>query len=234
MEKSLEELHKEHNYDEITKRFENYLGRYKEIFNPRSTTGKILGIASKANDINRTLRYLTHSSDNSEIHQMRTSIIEAFGEEEMYQVIYLAFIETINRFDPSRGVPMEKFIYNYYPYMITNEVNRLAGPKQILNNEKNISPLMEHDNYIDGTINIDLSDVIIDDKWIEGETCAEPFTVLTSLERKMLVMMFIDNMTQEEIANIMRYHFSSIKRKKNLIIKKLSKRIKKLEEEELI
>ena len=231
MEKSLEQLHHEHDYETIVKRFESYLGRYKEIFNPRSTTKKVLGLSKHCNDINRTLRYLTHNSSASEVHQMRNSIIDIFGEEELYQVIYLSFLITIDKFDVTRGVPLEKFIYNYYPYIFTAEINKLAGPRQVMNDPTLMSPLTDRDDDGAFTKGLDLSGIELDVEWIEGTTCNEPFTVLTSLERKILVMLFAENKTQEEVAQIMGYHFSSIKRKKNDILTKLIFRLNELEDD---
>lgn len=225
MDKTLNELYLEKNYEEITRRFEKYLARYKEIFSPRATTKKVIGLARSSNDIQRTLRYLTHTGSANEVHQMRTSITDLFGEEELGQVVYLAFYETLSKYDPERGVPLEKFIYNYYPYIITNEINKLAGPRQLLNDSK----LMVHEEYHesnDTPVNI-LEDIQLDYKWIEGD-CDEPFTCLTPAERNLLVQIYIEKKTHEEIATDMRYHFSSIKRKKNDILEKLRNRLEEL------
>jgi DNA-directed RNA polymerase specialized sigma24 family protein len=67
---------------------------------------------------------------------------------------------------------------------------------------------------------------------VEGE-CEEPFSCLTPLERKLLILIYIDKKTHEEIANDMRYHFSSIKRKKNDILEKLQRRMEELEDSEI-
>jgi hypothetical protein len=233
---TLEELHSQHNYEEITKRFENFLGRYREIFNPRSPTRKVLGLAMQSVDIYRTIKYLTHSASSHELHSMRMSLIESFGEEELNQVVYLAFLETINKFDPHRGVPLEKFIYNYFPYVLSAEVNAIASPKQVLNS----APITKPDGEVEWST--EPFDVIfandelflnkeLDDYWINGE-CDEPFTCLTPLERKLLVMIFIEKATHEEIGAVTSYHFSSIKRKKNEIIHKLRARLEELAEEE--
>jgi hypothetical protein len=231
MEKTLSELYEEKNYAEITKRFEKYLARYKEIFTARTTTKKVIGLAKSSTDIYRTLRYLTHTGSPNEVHQMRMSIIETFGEEEMHQIIYLAFYETLSRYDITKGVPLEKFIYNYYPYIITNEVNKLAGPRQILNDTKVIIPEEYYESEDELGANM-LKSLELDYKWVEGE-CEEPFSCLTPLERKLLILIYIDKKTHEEIANDMRYHFSSIKRKKNDILEKLQRRMEELEDSEI-
>jgi hypothetical protein len=241
MEKTLEELYNERDFTTIVQRFDKFLGRYKEIFNPRSPTRKVLGLVRNSNDLYRTVRYLTHTGTATEVHKMRTSIMNSFSEEELSQVIYLAFMEVLNKFDPAREVPLEKFIYNYYPYILTAEVTSLAGPKQLLNDTKNIISYNNYNNLDDIEIEEteefsnnfeDLVDTLqLDDKWIEGDTCTEPFDCLTQLERKLLVMIFVDRMTHEEIAKDMRYHFSSIKRKKNEIMVKLSARLLEIEEE---
>jgi RNA polymerase sigma factor (sigma-70 family) len=124
---SLETLHLRCDYTEIVRRFESFLGRYKEIFNPKTSTRKVMGLA-KASDIRRTLSLITHSGNADQIHVMRTNIIENFGYEEMCQVIYLAFMVTLKKFDPKRKVPMEKYIYNLFPYYLSTEINTLASP----------------------------------------------------------------------------------------------------------
>jgi hypothetical protein len=242
MEKTLDELYCERDFTTIVQRFDRFLGRYKEIFNPRAPTRKIIGLTKSSNDLYRTVRYLTHSGSASEIHQMRTSIMDTFGEEELTQVIYLAFMEVLNKYDPTREVPLEKFIYNYYPYLLTAEINNLAGPKQLLNDTamqsynkiSNYNDNIEIEETEEFSNNFeDLVDGIeLDDNWIEGSSCTEPFNCLTQLERKLLVMIFVDKKTHEEIARDMRYHFSSIKRKKNEIMLKLAERLLELEEEE--
>jgi len=235
---TLEELHREHNYEEITRRFESFLGRYREIFNPRSPTRKVLGLAIQSTDISRTIKYLTHSASSHEVHNMRMSLIENFGEEELYQVVYLAFLETINMFDPARGVPLEKFIYNYYPYILSREINIIASPKQLLNSGTIDSTSEENrDWHVDSNYVASADDIILpnkkelDDYWIMGE-CGEPFTCLTPMERKLLVMIFVEKATHEEIGSVTSYHFSSIKRKKNEILHKLRARIEELAEVE--
>jgi len=225
-EKTLLELFEENNYEEITNRFSKYLSRYKEIFNPRTSTGKVVSLARHSNDLNRTLRYLTHTGSSTEVHQMRTSIVEMFGEDELYQTIYLAFYETISRFNPDRNVPLEKFVYSYFPYMVTNEIIKLASPKQMLNDLTMIIPEELLDDCIPGQ-DIVLDGIDLDYKWIDGD-CEEPFKCLTPLERKILVMIYCERYTHEEIAKEMKYHFSSIKRKKNDILVKLNKRINEL------
>jgi RNA polymerase sigma factor (sigma-70 family) len=237
MDISLEDLWLEHNYTEITKRFEKFLARYKDIFSARASTKKVMALSRSATDIWRTLRYLTHSGSPTQVHQMRMSILENIGEEELHQIVYLAFCEVLNKYNPERGVPLEKFIYNYYPYIITAEVNKLAGPKQVLNNPTLLSifdPDEGDKNNSVATKNFDLSTLSIelDHNWISGDTCGEPFSCLTALERKLLVLVYIEKKTQEEIAQEMRYHFSSIKRKKNSILKKLETRMEELDDEE--
>jgi len=232
MEKNLDELYRDGDFETITMRFDKFLGRYREIFNPKTSTKKILGIARNANDLARTLRYLTHSGSPNEVHQMRCTITELFGSEELNQVIYLAFIETLKMYDPSRLVPLEKFIYNYYPYILKREVVQLAGPRQIMNDPKIVSSYdcaeIRSDRVATDTLDT-VFDIELDDTWIEGSTCEEPFSILTPLERKLLVMIFAEHKTQEEIAKDMRYHFSSIKRKKNEIIEKISNRLQEIE-----
>lgn len=230
-EKTLTELIIDEDYEEITNRFSKYLGRYRDIFNPRVTTGKVIRLAKTSTDIYRTLRYLTHKGTASEVHQMRTSIMDMFGEEELSQTVYLAFYETLSRFNLDKEVPLEKFIYNYYPYMITAEIIKLAGPKQLLNDITVIIPEEIAKNDSATYDDILPSDMYFDYKWIEGE-CEEPFKCLTPLERKLLVMIYCDKRTHEEIALEMRYHFSSIKRKKNDIIEKLKKRVEELNKDE--
>jgi len=237
MEKSLEELYGTRDFTEIVNRFERFLGRYKEIFNPRSSTGKVIGLCNRSVDIWRTVRYLTHTMSSSEIHQMRMSIIDTFGEEEMNQVIYLAFLETLDKFDPKRKVPLEKYIYNYYPYVLTAEIVKLAGPKQLLNDAK-LSSYNSDEEYDEDSDDDDdyalrglLASSELDYRWVDGITCDEPFRCLTSLERKLLLMIYVERRTHEDIAKDMRYHFSSIKRKKNEILEKLAQRIEELDEE---
>jgi hypothetical protein len=198
-----------------------------------------LGLAKQSTDINRTLRYLTHSAAANEVHEMRMSLIDMFGEEELNQVIYLAFLETINRFDPARGVPLEKFIYNYYPYILETEINNIASPRQMLNSTSVNKPNAPNEDwYSDVHTEKDglpspghfefFEDVEIDYRWIDGETCGEPFICLTPLERKLLVMIYVDKATHEEIGDVMGYHFSSIKRKKNEILGKLQQHLEEL------
>lgn len=258
---SLEQLHADHDFTEIVKRFESFLGRYKEIFNPKTSTRKVMGLA-KSSDIRRTLSLITHSGNADQIHVMRTNIIENFGYEEMCQVIYLAFMVTINKFDPKRKVPMEKYVYNLFPYYLSTEVNTLAAPpynqapRDLIITKHNQE---EHsaDDYInsrtyetetdthrfikmntdrgasedDELLSIDMviDNIEIDYRWVSGETCGEPFTCLSNLERKLLVSLLVEGCTQEEVAKDMEYNISSVKRKKSDIYRKLRKRMEELE-----
>lgn len=247
---TLEELHSKRDYETIVQRFENYLGRYREIFNPRTSTRKVLGLA-KASDIRRTLSLVTHSGNAEQIHVMRNTIIDNFGYEEMCQVIYLAFMVTLSKFDCKRGVPLEKYIYNFYPYYLSTEITNLASPPY---NQPRIN-LPSQNDYSDSqhpefavsevgytsypefvpsepTVIVPdklFEEVQLDYKWVSGETCTEPFTCLTILERKLLVLLFVEGYTQEEVAQEMDYHFSSVKRKKAEIIEKLRNRLIELE-----
>ena len=241
---SLEDLHRERNFEVILSRFEKFLGRYQEIFNPRSPTRKIVNLARNSTDLHRTLIYLTHTGDAGEVHQMRSYIMKAFGKEEMDQVCYLAFLEVLNRFDPTRGVPLEKFIYNYYPYLYSTEVVKLAGPRQKLNEIKLQDELFDEEvdssspRYTEAALSMAASSLTnlynnndLGYEWVEGAKCDELFMCLSSLERKIIYCIYVEDMTQEEIASELKYHHSSIKRKKKEIIDKLSTRIAELEEQ---
>lgn len=220
---TLEELYQERDFEEITKRFEKFLSRYEGIFDPSVSTYRVVALSKKSADMARTLKYLTHNGGAYQVHQMRKSITDRFGKEELSQVVYLSFYEVLNRFDPSRKVPLEKFIYIYFPYIFTAEVTNLAGPRQILN-KPNLAEEPEEGEGED--IEIAIAD--IDYRWVSGETCDEPFSCLTPLERKLLYLIYIEQNTQEEIASEMRYHFSSIKRKKQEVLEKLQKRTEEL------
>jgi RNA polymerase sigma factor (sigma-70 family) len=257
---TLEQLHAKHAYDQIVQLFEKFLGRYREIFDPRTSTRKVMGLA-KSSDIRRTLSLITHSGHPDQIHVMRTTLIQNFGYEEMCQVIYLAFIITLDKFDPKRMVPLEKYVYNLFPYYLSTEITSLAAPpynqipkdlKTTVHNQEEHSP----DDYVnkrtyeietdthrflkmnndrganeDNEVTIDsiLDNIELDYRWIAGETCSEPFCCLSSLERKLLVLLLVEGYTQEEIAKEMEYHFSTVKRKKADIYKKLRQRMTELE-----
>lgn len=243
---TLQELFLNRDFEEITQRFQTFLARYEDIFTPTTPTRKVVSLAKKATDIRRTLRYLTHSGSGDEVHMMRTKLIELVGVEDLKQIIALAFLETLNRFDPERGVPLEKFIYNYYPYLISAELINIASPKQILNTQttelldnNNIDLLPEEQDNLNNpgdTNNPDFDtdlDIIdeyseLDYRWVEGTTCGEPFTCLTPLERKILLMIYREKHKYEEVGEETVYHFSSIKRKKNEILVKLRSRLEEL------
>jgi len=230
--KSLEDLMEERNNEELIRRFEPFLQKYRQIFNPDIHTRGIINMANRSYDISRALKAMTHSNTEEQIHCMRQHVNSVLSKEDTDQIVYLCFLECLDKFDPDRGVPLQKFIYYYYPYVFRNEIMALTTTRQKLNQPSVGGDIGEAFlNKSIGSAHRDhYDDIDIDLYWVEGE-CGEIFKCLTPLERKILISIFLERKTYVEIANELRLHESSIKRRKKEIMTKLERAIR--EEREL-
>jgi len=94
---------------------------------------------------------------------------------------------------------------------------------------------LEEDDFADGLIEDldkeeplllipDNSDEVkLDENWINGQTCSEAFSVLTPLERRVLIMYYQEGYTDREIGEQLGYRASSIQQIRSGAVSKLRK-----------
>ena len=58
--------------------------------------------------------------------------------------------------------------------------------------------------------------------WISGKTCNEPFSVLNSLERKIIVKYYIEDYNDKQVAEILGFHINTINEKRRYAVSKLA------------
>jgi len=173
------------------------------------------------NDVMRGINYMT----------------KRYGtEEDIRQTVDLTFLQCVNRYqrkDSEKGpIPFSAFLYSYFFYLLKKNVDTFL----INQLGRKTFPLITNDSFEEDEegekqigfrpdpVEVNFEQFLlaesIDQMWVMGETCAEPFNQLTIQERQLLKWRYGDNKRSSHIAekitehpNTVREHLKNIKDK---------------------
>jgi DNA-directed RNA polymerase specialized sigma24 family protein len=163
-------------------------------------------------------------------------------EEDVRQTVDMTFFQCIARYqrkDSEKGpIPFSGFLYSYFFYLLKKNVDTFLidqlGRKSfpLLDDEANSDD--DEDGNSPGfkapAEEVDMDKLLatedINEFWVLGENCAEPFSLLTVQERQLLKWRYIDGLRSSEISkkitehpNTVREHLSKIRSKiKDIVI----------------
>jgi len=156
-------------------------------------------------------------------------------EEDVRQTVDMTFFQCIARYqrkDSEKGpIPFSGFLYSYFFYLLKKNVDTFLidqlGRKSfpLLDDEANEE---DQDNNSPGfkapAEEIDMDRLLaaedINEFWVLGENCSQPFNELTVQERQLIKWRYVDNLRSSEISkkitehpNTVREHLSKIRSK---------------------
>ena len=171
-----------------------------------------------------------------------TYMAKRYGDEEdVRQTVDMTFFQCITRYqrkDSEKGpIPFSGFLYSYFFYLLKKNVDTLLIDQL----GRKTFPLLADDANEDSEgesspgfkappqeyeIQELLATDDINEFWVLGETCEEPFVHLTIQERQLLKWRYIDGLRSSEISkkitehpNTEREHLSKIRTKvKDIVI----------------
>ena len=147
-------------------------------------------------------------------------------EEDLYHDFIVIFLKSVHKYKVDKGFCA--YIAASFPY----EVSRLV--KKVLQNPISTAVIGDFDDELFKTVAKSSCNVVnLDEKlvsnnteelsnsWIYGLTCGDPFEDLLPLERLILKLYYLDNMTETEIANKLGFHRNSIWLKRRAAVEKV-------------
>lgn len=162
-------------------------------------------------------------------------------EEDIRQTVDMTFLQCVVRYqrkDSDKGpIPFSAFLYSYFFYLLKKNVDTFLidqlGRKTfplITDEEYEPEENEQQVGFRADPVEYDLNQLLsveqIDEMWVLGKTCAEPFDQLSIQERQLLKWRHVDGKRSSEIAekitehpNTVREHLGKIRTKiVNIII----------------
>lgn len=167
-------------------------------------------------------RKVTPPQYKSEIYQKSNFIKETYGsnsEEDILYDLYICFLNVVRRYKQV-GKNFCAYLHNVYKYEIARFIkayikNPLSVPyknfqyEDYINGQEDTAFIEEQESsYYESITGLpDLS-------WVLGDTCANEFSFLSSLQRKIIVKYYLEDWSDRQIAESLGVQTSSINGKR--------------------
>jgi RNA polymerase sigma factor (sigma-70 family) len=148
-------------------------------------------------------------------------------EEDVRQTVNMTFFQCITRYqrrDSEKGpIPFSGFLYSYFFYLLKKNVDTFLidqlGRKSfpLLGDDDNSGEDDEDSKPgfkappFEYTLEEILSTNDINEMWVLGEDCYEPYNSLTVQERQLLKWRYVDGKKSSEIAQIVTEHPNTVR-----------------------
>jgi RNA polymerase sigma factor (sigma-70 family) len=170
------------------------------------------------------------------------NLLKTYENEELMNEIYTAFLTMATRYKSPDGKPrFHDYILKAFHYQLRRQLQILVEDPIVFNTVQNINFHEDHNNldhYEDTaacyTIEDDMEE--FNDNWILGYTSDENYKNLSVMERKIIKMYYLDEMSDQEIADGLGICRATVNRRRNKAVKNLedvfghAKRIRKDDE----
>jgi len=155
--------------------------------------------------------------------------------EDIDHQIKLALLELADRYlKNKKNISFAGYVYSSYRYELFRSIkSHMQDP---LTNRKNIMTNFNDGEYIYSCEDLSSDPSILEDKehlsivdedldsnWIRGITCSDIFKEISIIDRSILIMKYIDGITDTEISKRTGYHRNTIANKRNAAKKVLEK-----------
>jgi len=151
--------------------------------------------------------------------QRLTNILpNVIEEEDVRSDVITILMELIRAYDPSRGIYFLAYLERMFPYKIYHYITREKGTEIMSWEGKEELPRNQP-----GPTLKKVPPFKMNIRWILGQTVKEPFNQLSSLDRQILVMTYIHEMNDVEIAQKLLASRQAIQQKRTSILAKLRK-----------
>ena len=151
--------------------------------------------------------------------------LKSVPDEDLEQDLVQAFFICVNKYKPLPHRPhvvFQGYIYNIYKFRVYDVVQRYMKSFNTYHEEK----ILEFKKEIDPKI--PEGPVLVDEKWVCGETCDDLFLDLSTEEREILKLSYIDKLPDTEIGRMYSIHRNTVRIKKRRIKDKILERQQEL------
>lgn len=173
------------------------------------------------------------AEQRSEIYKIFNFVKETYGSlpiEEITTDLQAIMLMMARRYKQV-GKSFCGYIYNSYKYEVSRSIkkfvqNPLNIPyKNVLYEEycqscedKEIADQLKENSYEDSMGIPDMS-------WITGESCSEVFSMLTPIERKILVKYYLEDWNDRQIADAFNIHINTINHRRRDAVEKIADKL---------
>jgi RNA polymerase sigma factor (sigma-70 family) len=181
------------------------------------------------------------------------NLLKTYENQELKNEIYTAFLTMATRYKSPDGKPrFHDYILKAFHYQLRRQLQTLVEDPVVFNSIQNINfhddyhrnddfseqdVFQNIDNYRDtGSYTIEERMEDFNDNWILGYTADDNYKNLSVMERKIIKMYYLDEMSDQEIADGLGICRATVNRRRNKAVKNLedvfghAKRIRKDDE----
>lgn len=199
--------------------------------------------------------YMPNEHDRRHVHQYKhmptiqsaiyrtteniRSLCEPYDWDELWNEVVAAFLTMAKRYQSRDDKPrFHTYILQAFHYQLRRQLQSLVADPIIFRMATN---LRFNDNYMetdDNTMDVqnfyDTSDQFtvdrrfntVNDNWVLGHTVTEEYRQFTVMERKIIKMYYIDNLSDQEIANQLGTCRATVNRRRNKAVNQLEEHYK--------
>jgi RNA polymerase sigma factor (sigma-70 family) len=184
-------------------------------------------------------QYYHMAAVRHEIYSVAESIknlLKTYENEELKNEIYTAFLTMANRYKSPDGKPrFHDYILKAFHYQLRRQLQTLVEDPVVFNIVQNINFHEEYgydfhddmstiDGYQDMTATYTIEEKMeeFNDNWILGYTADENYKNLSVMERKIIKMYYLDEMSDQDIADGLGICRATVNRRRNKAVKTLS------------
>lgn len=175
-------------------------------------------------------RQKSRSEYRADIYKKFGFILETYGqlsEEEILIDLQMLLLILAKRYK-NVGKNFCAYVHNCFRYEVSRHIKKyIKNPINI--SYKNTSYEDTNNGLEDDNIDIIHEDLyyepengIPDMSWISGNTCSETFSILSSLERKIIVKYYAEEHNDKQIADLLGLHINTVNQKRRQAIAKLA------------
>lgn len=176
------------------------------------------------------LRKKINSTNRAEIYVKFNFVIETYGkisEDDMLSDLNMWLLILAKRYK-NVGKNFCAYVYNSYRYEVARHIKKfINNPLNIwyknlyyedwIQSENKIEELIYEDNYYESLTGLP------DFTWINGQSCANIFSSLTTFQRKILVKYYLEDWNDRQIAQYLGAHINTVNQKRRDAISLLCK-----------
>lgn len=181
-----------------------------------------------------------------EIYSVADSIrklCQPYSDDELMNEIYVAFLTMAKRYQSPDGKPrFHSYILRAFHYQLRRQLQTLVSDPivfKMASNVKYLDDQWEGDDYSYGrfdaegfedkrpTFTIESSLDAINDNWVLGYTTGQEYRDLSIMERKILKMYYIDDMSDQEIADQLGTCRATVNRRRNKALRILERALRR-------
>lgn len=175
-------------------------------------------------------RQKSRSEYRADIYKKFSFILETYGqlsEEEILIDMQMLLLILAKRYK-NVGKNFCAYVHNCFRYEVSRHIKKyIKNPINI--SYKNTSYEDTNNGFGDDSIDTIHEDLYYEPEsgipnmnWINGNTCSEIFSILSSLERKIIVKYYAEEHNDKQIADLLGLHINTVNQKRRQAIAKLA------------